>query len=86
MLCKLWLLSGSFAAPGAGETGRPGGIVAIDNVLWYGRVAGAAGGRAGGEDRQTQALRELNKKLYADARIAFSLVPIGDGLSLCRKL
>ena len=60
--------------------------MAIDNVLWYGRVAGAAGGRAGGEDRQTQALRELNKKLYADARIAFSLVPIGDGLSLCRKL
>jgi len=71
---------------------RPGGMIAIDNVLWYGRVAEAIDGRddalsgKGANDKQTRALQELNDKLFADSRIAFSLVPIGDGLSLCRKL
>ena len=43
MLCKLWLLSGSFAAPGAGETGRPGGIVAETGQPGEGGLAARIG-------------------------------------------
>lgn len=59
---------------------RPGGLVAIDNVLWDGAVAD--------EDRQdseTRAIRALNAKLHDDQRVTLSLVPIGDGLTLARK-
>lgn len=59
---------------------RPGGLVAVDNVLWYGKVADPSV-----SDKQTEALRQLNSKLLADSRISFSMVPVGDGLSLCRK-
>jgi O-methyltransferase len=59
---------------------RRGGVVALDNVLWGGAVADP-------DDRthQTEALRMLNAKLLSDNRIALSMLPIGDGLSLCRK-
>lgn len=59
---------------------RPGGVVALDNTLWDGKVADPAV-----DDDDTQALRALNEKLYADDRIELSLVPIADGLTLCRK-
>jgi predicted O-methyltransferase YrrM len=58
---------------------RPGGLVALDNVLWNGKVAHAA------DDEDTAALQALNRKLHADERIDLSLVPIGDGLTLARK-
>ncbi|KAL4854525.1 O-methyltransferase MdmC [Chlorella vulgaris] len=54
---------------------RPGGVIAIDNTLWYGRVADAEN-----TDGATLALRELNAFLVADKRIMFSLVPVGDGI------
>lgn len=59
---------------------RPGGLIAIDNVLWGGSVANE-------DDRRpmTLAIRALNAKLKDDARIDLSLVPIGDGLTLARK-
>ncbi len=60
---------------------RRGGVVAIDNVLWYGRVADG-----GSSDGATLALRELNDFLVADQRVAFSLVAVGDGMALCTKL
>lgn len=60
---------------------RPGGVVAVDNVLWGGRVIDPAS-----NDSSTVALRAFNKKLRDDKRIALSLVPIGDGLTLARKL
>ncbi len=60
---------------------RPGGLIAIDNTLWSGSVADAAD-----QDEDTVAIRELNKKLHHDERIELSLVPIGDGLTLARKL
>lgn len=59
---------------------RPGGVIAIDNVLWSGAVADPAR-----QDDDTRAIRALNEKLKADPRISLSLVPIGDGLSLARK-
>lgn len=59
---------------------RPGGLVAIDNALWSGRVADPAE-----TDPDTTALRALNAKLRDDVRVDFSLVPIGDGLALARK-
>jgi len=59
---------------------RPGGLIAVDNVLWHGDVADASK-----QDAGTIAIRALNLKMRADARVSFSLVPIGDGLSLARK-
>jgi caffeoyl-CoA O-methyltransferase len=59
---------------------RPGGLVAIDNVLWGGSVADPSA-----RDADTEALRALNAKLRDDARVTISLVPIGDGLMLARR-
>ena len=59
---------------------RPGGLVAIDNVLWGGEVANQAI-----NDKDTVAIREVNRKVLADERVDLSLVPIGDGLTLARK-
>ncbi|HSI57689.1 MAG TPA: class I SAM-dependent methyltransferase [Ideonella sp.] len=59
---------------------RPGGLIAIDNVLWGGDVARPAQG-----DVDTLALQALNAKLHHDERVDLSLVPIGDGLTLARK-
>jgi O-methyltransferase len=59
---------------------RPGGLIALDNMLWGGAVADAER-----QDEDTRAIRSLNLKLRADLRIDLSLVPIGDGLALARK-
>lgn len=59
---------------------RPGGLIAIDNVLWSGRVAWAEE-----QDNRTKAIREFNQKLYRDERVTISLVPIADGLTLALK-
>ncbi len=59
---------------------RPGGLIAIDNVLWAGRVCDAAV-----QDANTEAIRVFNRKLHGDERVSLSLVPIGDGLSLAMK-
>jgi predicted O-methyltransferase YrrM len=59
---------------------KSGGIIAIDNVLWYGRVADPDV-----TDNRTQCIRALNQKLHGDDRIDLSLLPIGDGLTLVRK-
>lgn len=59
---------------------RKGGLIAIDNTLWSGRVADDSA-----NDSSTTALRTLNKKLHADERITISQLPIGDGLTLCLK-
>jgi caffeoyl-CoA O-methyltransferase len=59
---------------------RPGGLLAVDNVLWSGRVADPEV-----SDADTAALRHFNETLHRDERIDLSLVPIGDGLTLARK-
>ena len=60
---------------------RSGGLIAIDNVLWSGRVVDAED-----TDKSTIAIRDFNQKLYADSRVNISLVPIADGLTLAVKL
>jgi predicted O-methyltransferase YrrM len=59
---------------------RPGGIVALDNVLWGGAVADPDD-----DDRQTLVLRTLTTKIRADARVSPVLLPVGDGVMLARK-
>ena len=60
---------------------RPGGLIAIDNVLWDGDVIDPAK-----TDAETEAIRAFNRKLQADERVTLSLVPLGDGLTLACKL
>ena len=59
---------------------RTGGVVAVDNVLWGGRVADP---RANDDD--TNAIRALNAKIRGDRRVHATTVPIGDGLTLALK-
>jgi len=60
---------------------RPGGLMLLDNVFWDGRVA-----EPNNQEEDTCAIRALNAKVHADPRVDMSLVPIGDGLTLVRKL
>jgi caffeoyl-CoA O-methyltransferase len=59
---------------------RRGGVLAVDNTLWDGKVADPAV-----VDRETVTIRELNAFATGDPRVSASLVPIGDGLLLARK-
>ena len=59
---------------------RPGGLIAIDNVLWSGRVADPQV-----QDNRTNKIRTLNQNLHQDLRVTLSLVPIADGLTLALK-
>jgi predicted O-methyltransferase YrrM len=59
---------------------RKGGVIAIDNTLWYGRVIDRRD-----QSADTRAVRAFNRKLHRDRRIELALVPIGDGLTLALK-
>jgi len=59
---------------------RAGGLIAIDNTLWSGRVVDPDA-----NDPSTRAIKALNHKIAHDERVTSSLVPIGDGLTLARK-
>jgi predicted O-methyltransferase YrrM len=59
---------------------RPGGIIMVDNVLWSGRVADPKE-----NDPDTTALRAFNNKLHNDSRVALSMLPLGDGVTLALK-
>ena len=58
----------------------PNGIIAIDNVLWAGKVADLDQ-----QDGSTLEIRKLNHNIHNDQRVDISLVPIGDGLTLIKK-
>ena len=92
---------------------RPGGLILIDNVLFYGRVADSEVRRdtkfnsppviqvqwlsfhacvtpvsrrgCQDDDKKIVAIRELNQKLLMDDRITLSIVPVGDGIAICRR-
>jgi caffeoyl-CoA O-methyltransferase len=59
---------------------RPGGLIAIDNVLWGGDVANPEE-----NDEDTRAIRALNERVRNDESVTLALAPIGDGLTLARK-
>ncbi len=59
---------------------RPGGLIAVDNVLWSGKVADPDL-----QDNTTNVIRAFNQKLHDDERVKISLVPIADGLTLALK-
>ena len=59
---------------------RQGGVVLFDNTLWSGRVL-----QAQPDSDDTRAIQALNLALRDDARVDLSLLPLGDGLTLCRK-
>lgn len=54
---------------------RPGGVLALDNMLWHDRVADPAQ-----RDETTSTLRDLGKALRDDERLVPALLPVGDGL------
>jgi predicted O-methyltransferase YrrM len=59
---------------------RTGGLIAVDNVLWSGRVLESVQ-----YDPETSAIKAFNRKLLDDDRISLSMVPIADGLTLALK-
>ena len=59
---------------------RPGGVVAVDNVLWSGRVVDPSDTSA-----DTAAIRAFNDMVAADGRVDAVMLPIADGLTLLRK-
>ena len=59
---------------------RVGGVIAIDNVLWGGKVLDN-----NDNDPATRAIRLFNQKLFVDERVSISMLPIGDGLTLAIK-
>lgn len=60
---------------------RRGGLIAIDNVLWQGKVIDLTD-----QTVDTVAIRAINHKIHDDSRVEVSMVPIGDGLTLALKL
>lgn len=59
---------------------RVGGLAVFDNTLWSGRVLEEHPLSA-----DTRAIQALNRALKDDSRLDLSMLPLGDGLTLCRK-
>jgi predicted O-methyltransferase YrrM len=59
---------------------RAGGLIALDNMLWSGRVADPQQ-----HDADTDAIRALNAKINADSRVEAALLTVGDGVLIVRK-
>lgn len=57
---------------------RPGGVVAVDNVLWSGEVLNPT-------DDEAIAIHALNERVHADTRVDHVLLTIRDGVLLARK-
>ena len=60
---------------------RTGGLVAVDNVLWGGRVIDRAV-----MDSDTESIRRFNQQIRSNRRVMLSTIPLGDGLTLAIKL
>ena len=58
-----------------------GGLIIIDNVLWHGEVADETN-----DDKFTIKIREFNKFVSEDKRVEQIIIPLGDGMSVCRVI
>ena len=58
---------------------RSGGLLLTDNVLWYGRAARRA------KDARTRAIQKFNRMVYASKELFPVIVPLRDGVAVCRK-
>ncbi len=59
---------------------RSNGAILVDNVLWDGQVVNPAA-----DDANTVAIRAFNDKVASDDRVDTVMLPIADGLTICRK-
>ena len=59
---------------------RPGGLIAVDNVLWSGEVANEKA-----KDGMTVALRKFNDAVHQDERVDLAMLSVGDGVTLAMK-
>ena len=59
---------------------RTGGVIAVDNVLWSGRVTDT-----NPEEESTRLMQEFNDKVVRDERVEVVMLPVGDGVSLIYK-
>jgi len=59
---------------------RPGGLFITDNTLWRGKVADEGPG-----DKPTEAVREFNHAVFARPDLDSIIIPIRDGVTICRK-
>lgn len=59
---------------------RPGGIIAVDDVFWYGQVLNQEDNNG-----QTREIKKLNELIKNDSRVFVSLLPIADGLFLIQR-
>jgi predicted O-methyltransferase YrrM len=57
-----------------------GGLLVTDNTLWSGRVTRAA------ESEATRGVQEFNKAVYASKELFPVMIPLRDGVTVCRKL
>ena len=57
------------------------GLILVDNVLWHGEVVDNSK-----QDRLTVSIREFNNYVNEDKRVENLIIPLGDGLTVCRKL
>ena len=57
------------------------GLIIVDNVLWYGEVVDEKK-----QDKLTTIIREFNSYINKDKRTENIIIPVGDGLTVCRKL
>ena len=61
---------------------KRGGLFITDNTLWSGKVARAAGDG----DSNTRSIQEFNRLIYANRDLYPVLIPLRDGVTVCRKL
>ena len=57
------------------------GLIIIDNVLWYGEVT-----LKNNEDKITETIKNFNQFVSNDKRVEKIIIPLGDGMTVCRKL